>query len=72
MTVAELAKSLEGLDPKMYVAVVHENEGNSEFLHIGHVAPGFGTPVRSKAGKPGFMFGKDGPEEWLFITAAQD
>ncbi len=72
MTVAELAKSLEGLDPRMYVAVIHENEGNSEFLHIDHVAPGVGTPVRNNADKPGFKFDKDGPEKWLFITAVED
>jgi hypothetical protein len=27
MTVADLAKSLEGLNPKMYVVVIHENDG---------------------------------------------
>ena len=32
MTVADLAKSLEGLDPKMSVVVIHENDGQSDSL----------------------------------------
>ena len=54
MTVADLAKSLEGLDPKMSVVVIHENDGQSDFLDINHAATGVGTPCRNDAGKPGF------------------
>ena len=71
MTVGELAKSLEGLDPKTYVVVIHEKDGNSEYLDIDHIVPGVGTPSRNRAGKPGFKFEKDGPAKWLFITAVE-
>jgi hypothetical protein len=71
MTVAELAKKLEGLDPKMYVAVIHERDGESDFLDVDHVAPGVGTSFRNDAGKPGFRFDKDGLVKGLFITAVE-
>ena len=70
MTVGELRKTIEGLDPKMTIAAYFESDGerDSEFFDIADVSVGTGTPKRDeKTHRAGFQFQNDGPAKWLFI-----
>ena len=70
MTVGELLKAIEGLDPKMTVAAYFEDDGDreTEFFEVADVSVGTGTPLRNeKTRKAGFRFEHDGPAKWLLI-----
>jgi hypothetical protein len=70
MTVEELRKKLEGIDPKMPVVIVRETEGDSEWYEVSDVSSQRGTPSRDDSGRVGFTYGP-GPETWLFIVAEE-
>jgi hypothetical protein len=74
MTVGELRKTIEGLDPKMPVAAYFESDGNreTEFFDLADVSVGTGTPVRSESThKAGFRFENTGPAKWLLIRVEE-
>jgi hypothetical protein len=69
MTVAELQKKLDGLDPKTSIVVNHEVDTEMNLLEITDVALATGHPRRHEnTRKAGFTFDKDGPATWLFIN----
>jgi hypothetical protein len=69
MTVGELRKKLDGLDPKMNVAAYREDEAGTHFFDVTEVSVHPGTPVRDeRTGKAGLRFSHDGPARWLLIT----
>ena len=68
MTVGELRKKLEDIDPKMPVIVVRETEGDSQWYEVSDVSPQRGVPSRDE-GRVGFTYGPGpGTETWLFIS----
>jgi len=71
MTVAELKKKLDGIEPKTRIVISRETDMSLEFFEVGEVSIGVGTPSRDDDGKPGFKFEKDGPARWLFIAAEE-
>lgn len=74
MTVGELRKTIEGLDPKMTVAAYFESDGNreTEFFDIADVSVGTGTPMRNEhTRKAGFRFESNGPAKWLLIRVEE-
>jgi len=71
MTVAELVKKLNGLDPKTRIVISRETDTSLEFFEVGDISIGVGTPSREDDGKPRFKFEKDGPARWLFISAEE-
>ncbi len=69
MTVGELRKRLEGIDPKTNVAVYRETDAGTEFFDITHVGLSTGTPVRNEhTHKAGFRFESTGRATWLLIS----
>lgn len=69
MTVGELRKKLETLDPKTHIVAYRETETDTEFFEIDHVSLSKGEPRRDEhTRKAGFTFAQDGSAEWLFIT----
>lgn len=73
MTVEELRKKLERLEPKMEVVVYRETEDGTEFSGISDVSQHRGTPRRDEhTHKAGFTFASDGPAVWLFISIDED
>lgn len=74
MTVGDLLKTIEGLDPKMPVAAYFESDGNreTEFFDIAEASVGTGTPVRNeRTHKAGFRFEHNGPAKWLLIRVEE-
>ena len=71
MTVSELQKALQGLDPNTYVVAYKESEKGTEFFDIIEAEVSRGTPKRHADGSVGFTFSFDGPEKWLLITIEQ-
>ena len=67
ITVGDLRKKLEGLDPKMQVVVCRETDETS-FFDIYDVSPHVGNPIRHESGKAGFKIDNNGDATWLFIT----
>jgi hypothetical protein len=68
MTVGELQKKLDGLDPKTYVVVNHEIDCEMNLLEITDVALVTGYPRRHEdTRKAGFKFDDEGPATWLFL-----
>jgi hypothetical protein len=69
MTVGELRKKLEGIDPKTSAVIYRETDAGTEFFEISDVNPSAGTPIRNEdTGKAGFRFESAGPATWLFIS----
>ena len=69
MTVKELRKKVEGLDPNTQVGVYRETEGKTEFYDVTDVALQNGNPIRNEESrKAGFTFDNKGPATWLFIS----
>lgn len=68
VTVGELRKKLESLDPKAHVVVYAETETGMDMYEVSDVSMGKGTPRRHENGKAGFSFDRTGPIEWLFIS----
>lgn len=68
MTVAELQKAIQGLDPKTYIAAYRETKNGTEFFDIAQATVSTGTPKRHPDGTVGFTFSHDGPAKWLLIT----
>jgi len=71
MTVEELRRKLEGIDPKTQIVLARETYASLDFFEVGDVSIGVGTPSRDAKGKPRFTFEKDGPAHWLFIYAEE-
>ena len=68
MTVDELRKRLDGLDPKTHIVVYRENESGMDFFEISDLSLSTGDALRDEyTRKAGFKFDKDGPATWLFI-----
>jgi hypothetical protein len=68
MTVDELRKKLDRLDPKINVACYREDEEGTHFFDITDVFVRGGTAVRNQhTGRAGLRFSHDGPEKWLLI-----
>ena len=70
MTVGELRKKLEGIDPKLLVIVVREKDGDSEWYEVADASPQSGLSSRDDSGRVAFTYGP-GPETWLFIVAEE-
>jgi len=69
MTVGELKKKLEGIDPKTSVALFRETRDGAEFFDITDVSLSTGTPVRNEhTHKAGFRFESTGPATWVLIS----
>jgi hypothetical protein len=69
MTVGDLRKHLEGIDPKTNVALYRETHEGTEFFDITHVGLSTGTPMRNEhTHKAGFRFESTGPASWLLIS----
>lgn len=69
MTVGELRKHLEGIDPKTNVALYRETHEGTEFFDVTHIGLSTGTPMRNEhTGKAGFRFESTGPATWLLIS----
>jgi hypothetical protein len=69
VTVEDLRKKLEGIDPKTHVVVYRETDNATDFFEIDHISLSKGKPYRDKVTrKAGFTFDQDGLVEWLFIT----
>jgi len=71
MTVAELRKKLEGIDPKTEIVIARETDLSLDLFDVGDVSIAVGTPRRDAKGKARFKFEKDGPAHWLFIYAEE-
>jgi hypothetical protein len=73
MTVGELRKRLEGIDPKTDVALYRETHEGTEFFGITDVSLSTGTPLRNEhTHKAGFRFESTGPATWLLISFEED
>jgi hypothetical protein len=69
MTVGELRKKLEGINPKTNIAIYRETHEGTEFFDIGDATLSKGTPVRNEhTHKAGFRFESNGPVTWLLIS----
>jgi hypothetical protein len=68
VTVAELKKKIEALDPKTHIVVYRETESGTEFFEISDASLSTGTPRRFESGKVGFTFDPKGPATWLLIS----
>jgi hypothetical protein len=68
VTVGELRKKLEGLDPKAHVVVYTEAEAGKHMYEVSDVSMSKGTPRRHENGKAGFSFDQASAIEWLFIS----
>lgn len=70
LTVAELRKTLDGLDPKIeVVAYTEDNDHGTHFFEITEASVHAGTPRRDeRTGKVGLTFTHDGPAKWLLLT----
>jgi len=69
MTVGELRKKLEGIDPETKVVVQWEIDVESTYFDVANVSFRKGTLSRFD-GIAGFTFGGDG-SPWLFIEVAE-
>ena len=69
MTVGELQKHLEGIDPQTHVIVNHGKDEGMTLFEIHHVELVIGNSSRDpNTRKAGFTFDRSGPAEWLFVT----
>ncbi|HTF69025.1 MAG TPA: hypothetical protein VK638_40730 [Edaphobacter sp.] len=72
MTVAELQKKLDGLDPTTFVVVNHEIDCEMNLLEITDIALVTGYPRRHEdTRKAGFKFDNEGPVKRLFISVEE-
>ena len=70
MTVGELRKKLEGIDPQTKVVVKWEIDSERTYFEASDVSLRKGTPSRVE-GIAGFTLGGDGSPPWLFIDVAE-
>jgi hypothetical protein len=70
MTVGELRKKLEGIDPQIKVVVEWEIDSEATYFDALDASLRKGTPSRVD-GIAGFTFGGDGSRRWLFIDVAE-
>jgi hypothetical protein len=70
MTVGELCKKLEGIDPRTEVVVQWEIDNAHTYFDVAAVSLRKGTPSRIE-GIAGFAFGGDGSPAWLFIDVEE-
>jgi hypothetical protein len=70
MTVGELRKKLEGIDPQTKVVVHWEIDDASTYFDVSDLSLRNGTPSRVQ-GIAGFTFGRDGSPAWLFIDVEE-
>ncbi len=68
MTVGELQKKLEGLEPKTHIVIYSDTEGETEFFEVSDASLSRGTPKRHADGKVGFTFDHTGPATWFFLS----
>src|SRR5580658_10429652 len=66
MTVGELKKKLDGLDPDTWIVAYRETD-TLELFDIADASPHRGTAQRYENGKLGFASGGTGPNTWLFL-----
>jgi hypothetical protein len=72
MTVAELQNKLEGLDPRTYIVVNHEIDGEMYLLERTDASLATNSPRRHEdTRKAGFTFEKVGPATWLFVSTEE-
>lgn len=68
MTVAELQKKLDGIDPKTHIVVSHETDDSMTFFEVTEASLSKGNPRRHEdTNRAGFTFDKNGSANWLFI-----
>jgi len=70
MTVGELRKKLEGIDPQIKVVVHWEIDDASTYFDLSDVSLRNATPSRVQ-GVAGFTFDRDGSPAWLFIDVEE-
>ena len=70
MTVGELRKKLEGIDPQTKVVVKWETDNEPTYFEAADASLREGTPSRVE-GIVGFAFGGNGSPPWLFIDVAE-
>jgi hypothetical protein len=70
MTVGELRKKLEGIDPQTKVVVKWEIDSEATYFDASEASLRKGTPSRVE-GIAEFTFGGDGSPHWLFIDVAE-
>jgi hypothetical protein len=70
MTVGELRKKLEGIDPQTTMVVQWGIDCESTYFDVSEVSLRNGTPSRVE-GIAGFTFGGDGSPVWLFIDVEE-
>jgi hypothetical protein len=70
MTVGELRRKLEDIDPQHKVVVQWEIDREFTYFDVSDVSLRKGTPSRFE-GIAGFTFGGDGSPAWLFIDVAE-
>lgn len=72
MTVGELLKNLEGVDPALYVFIDQEHNG-TVLTEIDDVTVASGHPIRyQKTGKHGLKFDHTGPVKYLLLSPKKD
>jgi hypothetical protein len=68
MTVAELLKKLDGLDPKTHIVVNRETDAESKLFEITNIAICTGESFRDeKTHEARFRAIHNGPARWLFF-----
>jgi hypothetical protein len=70
MTVGELRKKLEGIDPETKVVVQWEVDREPTYFDVWGVSFRKGTPSRVD-GIAGFTFGGDGSPAWLLLDVEE-
>jgi hypothetical protein len=71
MTVGELRKRLQGMDPKTHVVVYREDRETDpmELFEVIDASLSTGSPTRvDPSGRTGFAFERNGSATWLFIS----
>jgi hypothetical protein len=72
MTVGELLKKLEGIDPALFVFVDQEHDG-AVLTEIDDVSVASGHPIRyQNTGKHGLKFDHTGPVKYLLLWLKKD
>lgn len=68
MTVGELRKQLEGLDPKINVGIFRETHNGAEFFDITYVTVMTGTASRNEHTYKASFTAEPGGEKWVLIS----
>lgn len=72
MTVGELQKIIETLEPSTHIVVNDETSGRMRLFEVSDATVAAGTPRRDeRTGEAGFAFDDKGPARWLFITVEE-